>query len=263
MRGLVIGVCFAVLCLGEMACVSSKQVKKPISLNQKYLLDFARTRMARQKIKSLKGRADLAISARTLNPSSQVSFSIQRDKLLRIYINLSFMLYKTFAIVTSNGKRMGLYQKNNHRFTKGPSNRLIGYIRDLLHVPMAVEELIPILLADLPPFQDKLMQARAGKEKGIVVVLRKSDKGIQEVWLDVKNRRFVKVKIHRKGTPALWVTYKNYKGTPQMPQEILFSIPDKSVQVTWKFTGREINATIPTSAFTQAPPKGAYIHTLY
>lgn len=220
---------------------------------------LAKIRAERAQIKGLEGSAKLRVYHNGKRKQTiRMMFQLQRPDRLHLQVKAAFG--QPAVIITCDGKEFAIHNLLQKRFTKGPATRLISYLREYLPVPLPLGDLVSVLLGELPLLPASTQKITAAKEKGVAIMERKGNEWQQKVWLDVRQARFLKTTVQRKGSGPVTLEYGTFRGKPALPKRIKFILPQRATRVSWIFVRQQANTKIPNNSFQQETPAGVPVH---
>lgn len=206
------------------------------------------------KFSSLEGFARVRVENPERNVSATQVLLAEKPGKLRSEILSPFGT--PMMLIATDGEVLTAYVPSEGQFYRGEASD--ANIRRLLRVPMRLEDLVDILLYDLPV--DDYDDARAGVEDGsrFLLTLEGKDGARQEVLFD-RDLQLVGARYLVERDVLLEVDYGFFSRDTGFPEEITVRMPQYETTMSVDFSKVESNVAIPVERFLLSPPPGVEV----
>ncbi len=206
---------------------------------------------------SLDGTASVSLTTGEKYFSSQQFLLLQKPNRLRADVLTGFG--QLILQVASDGKTLSAFLNTTvpGRFLRGPASyeNIFRFIR----VPLAVEDLLPLLLYDPPliAYQNSSVAVSSG---GLTLTLAGGNTH-QELLFD-RQLRMIGCRYFRNGEKFLSVDFKNLSGVDMFPHQVVIDLPLEQTRVNVKFSDLQVNTSIDVARFALKEPTNIPIENL-
>ncbi len=194
---------------------------------------------------SLDGAASVSLSTGEKYFSSQQFLLLQKPNHLRADVLTGFG--QLVLQLASDGEILSAFLNTTvpGRFLRGPASyeNIFRFIR----VPLAVEDLLPLLLYDPPLIVHQ--HSSVDVSSGVLTLTLSSNNNRQELLFD-RQLRVLGCRYYSDGAKYLSVDFKNLSGNNMFPHQIVIDMPVERTRVNVQFSELKVNASIDIARFS-------------
>lgn len=193
---------------------------------------------------SLDGSAKVSLNTGEKYFSSQQFLLIQKPNRLRADVLTGFG--QLVLQIASDGKVLSAFLNTTvpGRFLRGPAS--YENIFRFIKVPLAVEDLLPLLLYDPPIIAYQNSSVSVSAED---LTLTLSGGNTRQELLFDRQLRLMGCRYSRDGEKFLSVDYKNLSGIDMFPHQVVIDLPLEQTRVNVQFSDLQINTGIDIARF--------------
>lgn len=256
--------CFTLLFCATFFLGCPRNINKQRSdWTEKQVTDLmSQVKQKSNKVTTLEGRAKLRLyNKKNKRTTFRVVFQLKRPNFLHMQVIAA--LQQPALIVTSDGKEFAVHNLLQKQFIKGPAHRLPEFIQSFLPLPLSLEQLVPVLLGEVPILKSGTPIFRQpAKGSDIAKLELKTKEHQQKLWIDVVEKRVTKSELEPDGKTPFSLEYSNFESGFSLPTRIQFVLPKRSMRIHWIYLSKGKNLKLPIKHFRQVPPAGVPVTIL-
>lgn len=172
-----------------------------------------------EQVKSLKSLAKVTVRSKGRKVSFSQALVLEKPDRMRADILSPFGA--TVFKMTSDGETLTLYSPGSSSYYTGEPS--IENLQTLTQLPVRVEQIVDMVLYDVPLIDAESTSVTARGAEGYVLTLLAGDLR-QELWFDTA-RRLVASYWYRGDDLEGHLTYDSFKDEPVFPMEVQLEIP--------------------------------------
>ncbi len=182
---------------------------------------------------------------------SQVLF-LEKPKSLRAEALSPFG--QAMLMLATDGEELTVFVPGERTFYRGDAT--LENIQRLLRIPLRLEDLVRLILYDIPVVDARSRSLEADPAGGYRMLLQGGGGLRQEILFD-PSRRLVSTAYFRGEELALRVGYGRFReGDPAFPLTVKLEMPGQDSSAEVNFTELRTNVAIPATRFRLTPPEG-------
>lgn len=198
---------------------------------------------------SLDGTASVSLTTGEKYFSSEQFLLLQKPNRLRADVLTGFG--QLILQMTSDGEILSVFLNTTvpGRFLRGPASyeNIFRFVR----IPLAVEDLLPLLLYDPPLIAHQYRRVETAS-KTLTLILSAGDDR-QELLFD-RQLQLIGCRYFRDGEKYLSVDYQKFSNENEFPYTIKIAMPLEQTQVKVKFSELKVNESIDITQFQLTKP---------
>lgn len=212
---------------------------------------------AADRYRSLDGAAKVSLTSGEKFFSSHQFMLLQKPNQLRVDVLTGFG--QLMLQLTSDGEVLSVFLNTTvpGRFFRGPASyeNIFRFVR----IPLAAEDLLPLLLYDPPLIAYQSYRVEA-TQSALTLILSGGDNR-QRLQFD-SQLRLISCHYYRNGKIYLAVDYQKFSSENGFPRIIEIALPQEQTRVKVRFTEQKLNHSIDSSRFRLQKPANIELEPL-
>ena len=156
--------------------------------------------------------------------------------------------------LASDGSELSIMVPGEGHFYRGPATP--ANLERFTRLPLALPELVEILLYRVPVFEFANSEAGLGEDGRPYLRLLSSDNRVQEFRFDTALNPTA-ASYEADGKMVLKITFGDFSGSnPVFPQQVEIEVPSSGTRVSINYSDLRLNEAIPDERFVLAPRPG-------
>jgi hypothetical protein len=205
------------------------------------------------RVSVLKAEGKLTVHAPGANGTTPIFVAARKPSQMHVEV-LDFFGRPTVVLV-SDGTRFGLWEADKGTYWEGPASA--ANVSRFLPVTLAPEELVALLFGEAPPFNPG-PETLSFDERDGVYRLVSSSAGARSVSVDPETFRVRGYETS--GASGYHARFEDFGSGPEhLPKKLSLDAPGAKARLELRYTGVELNPSLPANLFAPAAPKGARI----
>lgn len=238
--------------------VSCAPATKPVpllpDLEQKLL---SQLRNSGEEFSTLEGIAKVEVADAERKVSTRQILLAKKPGMLRTEILSPFGT--PLMLIATDGHEMTAYLPGDSLFYRGEATD--ANIQRLLRIPLRLDDLVDIVLYELPLFEYSSVDAGLENSSHYLLTLEENGAYHQEFRFD-RDLRLVNARYTAKDEMLLEVNYEFRSLQSTYPQKIRAEMPQHESRLTVTFSDVETNVDIRADRFLLSPPAGVEVSPL-
>ncbi len=213
-----------------------------------------------QALQGLKGFAWIKFSSPEKSFSTQEVLFVRRPSSLRLESLSPLGTPQLYVVIIE--EEMNIYFPGDNLYYRGESTA--GNFSFALPVALTPQEVVPLLLGELPPFGfEKSSLQRDPKEGLWILELANSAKEYQRLWVDPRTFTILRAEFRLRGLSGN-LNFSNFQSINNIlfPKRILFTSQESQMQLIIEYQEVDINPSWETQDFQLLVPRGAKVMPL-
>ncbi|NIQ96350.1 MAG: DUF4292 domain-containing protein [Desulfuromonadales bacterium] len=192
---------------------------------------------------------------RVVNPEKTVSATqvLLAEKPDKLRSEILSPFGTPMLLMATDGHELTVYVPSEARFYRGEASD--ANIRRLLRIPMRLDDLVDILLYDLPIFDYRQVRADVEDNRRFVLTLDGEGGSRQVIRFD-RELQLAGARYIVEGDVLLEVDYQFNASPSGYPSRVSVQMPQQQSSVSVAFSEVENNTEIPPDRFRLTPPAG-------
>lgn len=214
------------------------------------VLEGVQRAQAGSQLVSLQGEGRLRVESPQGRGSVSAWVALMRPDRLRL--ELSDFFNRPLALVATDGERFSLYQVQENTWYQGPATP--GNLAQVLPVALPPEELVSLLLGQVPLLPAEQVTLRVDEGQGLYELRLRRGGLTQEVWVHPTHMRVVRSRVEG----VYEVEYEDFRGQGALllPGEVELRAEGQG-EVRLRYGEVQLNEALEPSLFQPEVPPGA------
>ncbi|AKQ65316.1 hypothetical protein A176_002228 [Myxococcus hansupus] len=200
---------------------------------------------------------DAKLRAELPEQSGTLSMFVAVTRPAMLHLETFDFFNRPLASLTSDGQRFGLYQADTNTWYQGPASP--ANVSRFLPVMLPGEELVPIMLGQVPLIPPERMTLELDRKKGVYVLTLFRGKATQILHVHTKYLRVMKSMV--RGIPGYDLGFDDFlkQGDLIFPGRVELDAKQAKTKLQVRYQQIKLNARPDLTLYEIAPPEGARV----
>ncbi|WIG98152.1 DUF4292 domain-containing protein [Myxococcus sp. SDU36] len=200
---------------------------------------------------------DAKLRAELPEQSGTLSMFVAVTRPAMLHLETFDFFNRPLASLVSDGQRFGLYQADTNTWYQGPASP--ANVSRFLPVMLPGEELVPIMLGQVPLIPPERMTLALDREKGVYVLTLHQGQATQV--LDVHTRHLRIMKSQVRGIPGYDLGFDDFleQGGLLFPGRVSLEAKQAKTKLQVRYQQIKLNARPDLTLYELVPPEGARV----
>ena len=216
---------------------------------------YQRVRENQDNIVSLEGNSKLRVESPQASGTLSMFVSITRPALL--HLETFDFFNRPLASLVADGKRFGLYQTETNTWYQGPASP--ENVSRFLPVVLPGEELVAIMLGQVPLIPPERMSLKLDRDQGVYVLTLQRAQATQVLHVHTKYLRVMKSQV--RGVPGYDLSFDDFleKGTLIFPGRVELVAEQAQTKLQVRYQQITLNGRPDLTLYELVAPEGAKV----
>ncbi|MFP2934089.1 DUF4292 domain-containing protein [Pyxidicoccus sp. 3LG] len=216
---------------------------------------YKRVRENQDNIVSLEGDSKLRVESPQASGTLSMFVSITRPSL--IHLETFDFFNRPLASLVSDGRGFGLYQTETNTYYQGPASP--ENVSRFLPVVLPAEELVAIMLGQVPLIPPERMTLELDRKKGVYVLTLHRGPATQVLDVHTKHLRVMKSQV--RGIPGYDLGFDDFleRGSIIFPGKVELVAEQAETKLQVRYQDITLNGRPDMTLYELLPPEGAKV----
>ncbi|AEI68137.1 DUF4292 domain-containing protein [Corallococcus macrosporus] len=200
---------------------------------------------------------DAKLRAELPDQSGTLSMFVAVTRPAMLHLETFDFFNRPLASLVSDGQRFGLYQAETNTWYQGPASP--ANVSRFLPVMLPGEELVPIMLGQVPLIPPERMTLALDRKKGVYVLTLYRGEATQILEVHTRHLRVMKSEV--RGIPGYDLAFEDFleQGGLIFPGRVSLEAKQAKTKLQVRYQQIKLNARPDLTLYEVVPPEGARV----